>query len=200
MSPARGDSKEYVLTEPQVKRIINDLTIARDRALFGLLTFGGMRIGEAVHIRPNWMKGPDEVVIPATQLCKCKECAARRNGLWKPKTAAGIRTVTVPNWVWNETRDIVTEDRGLGITRVGAWHRVKKILSTGKISMPGLASDTSFPHALRATCATLLAANGADAGAIAYHMGWNDLRVANKYIQMAQSKNLAHKQVKAIFG
>jgi len=64
----------------------------------------------------------------------------------------------------------------------------------------GLADDTAFPHALRATCATLLASEGATATAICYHMGWTDLTVAQKYIRLAEMQAEAQKQSAAIFG
>jgi hypothetical protein len=46
----------------------------------------------------------------------------------------------------------------------------------------------------------LLASRGASAAAIAYHMGWSDIRVAQKYVDMAQMKAEAHRQTAAIFG
>jgi len=198
--PKRGDSREYALTETEVNKVLKTVVHPLDRVLFGFSVFGGLRISETVHIRPSWLKNSGEIDIPPQMICKCTECRRKRDGLWKPKTKSGIRTIAIPEWVPNLALKQMTVEKGLNITRVGAWGRIKKLLQESHIIIHGLAGNTSFPHALRATCATLLAANGANASAICYHMGWSDLRVAEHYIKLAESKNLAHRQVRAIFG
>ena len=198
----RGNSKEYALNEEQVVRIGRAIADPKDKAIFEDLVYGGLRAGEMAHMRPHWFKEQDDgikLAIPARQDCKCKECGKR--GYWKPKTLAGIRTIHLPEKTLRlHTDPDVFGKNGFGFGRVSIYNHVKKILKESGVVFLGLAGDTAFPHALRATCATLLASRGASAAAIAYHMGWSDIRVAQKYVDMAQMKAEAHRQTAAIFG
>lgn len=205
----RGESREYSLTQVQITRVHASLTDRRDLLVFDGLVQGGLRISELTHLRPTWVKpspfksgGEMLLSIPLSMPCSCGECTKKRGGMWKVKSRAGSRSIYLPPHLMNLVLDpdVCKPLTGIGLSRVGAWHRVKKILKVSQIIVPGLAQGTAFPHALRATCATTLAANGASAAAICYHMGWANIQVGEHYVRIAEAQELAHKETKQVFG
>jgi len=191
MTKKQGTSEEYILSEEQLNILWSKCQELPDKFLVGLMVFCGLRVGEAVHTKASWLKG-NEIHIPSTMPCSCWGC--RKRGYWKPKSEAGVRVVPIPTFVTDLVYDfLVKYPEGLGITRQDAWYRVKQLAKKAGIR-------NLFPHALRATYATMLAERGMEAMAICYTLGWSRLEVAQSYIRTARARALAAKQIKEIWG
>ena len=102
--------------------------------------------------------------VPPRQDCSCRGCGKR--GYGRPKTKASTRTIHLPEPTIRLHSDpnVFGED-GFDITRHSVWGRVKRVLKEAGAVFSGLAEDTSFPRALRATCATPIASKGATCSA-----------------------------------
>jgi len=162
-----------------------------DKVLVGLLGYCGLRIGEAIHLRLNWIR-EGEIHIPSTMACNCFECYER--GFWKPKSKAGSRIVPIPGFLVGTIVDYFTKfPDGFRMPRQSGWYRIQKLVKEAGL-------PKAFPHSLRATYATLLATKGMQAVAICYLLGWARLEVAQHYVRVAQAREQAKKQIKEIWG
>lgn len=190
----RGDSAEYVLTQTQVKTLLSSCRDMEERVTIGMMVFCGLRISELTHMRADWITQDGNLRIPNTQTCNCAECARVRDGLWKPKTRAGARTLPIPQRMRKDLVELFkAKPYGLGVSRIGLYGRTKTILKRARIKY-------GFPHCLRATCATMLAAGGMSAAHLSYFMAWKSVAIGDHYIRLSTAKEGALVQAKQIFG
>ena len=139
-----------------------------DRVLFVLMGQLGMRRGEVVHIKKDWIDFQEKrVKIP------------EEDDDWTPKTPNSARVIpyreltkaekVIPAFF--EINKEIPITTGPGITyRVKSW--VKDLEITTKVS----------PHVLRATAAMKMANEGFSSQALKSYFGWADLQTADKYI------------------
>ena len=197
--PKRGDSAEYALNAQQADKVMRLCTDLRERIIITSLMYMGMRVGELRHMAAEWITDDDCVRIPTRQKCQCTDCL-KRGGYWQPKTKAGARVIPIPKSVINDFDGYFrSQPNGIDLSRVTVWQHVKSIMRRAGIKSKWLAQGTIFPHALRATSATLMAAGGADAAALCYYMGWTSLTVGEHYIKIAQARDSAMRQARQIF-
>ena len=199
----RGDSANYALDSAQVKRLMDSCADTEERTIIGCMVYLGLRISEVAHMRADWLKGDGMLHIPFRQLCNCNECqhTAGEPGIWHPKTKAGARVLPIPSLLRGDIEHLLhTQADGLQLSRVTLWGRSKTIMKRAGIQVKGLSGNTAYPHALRATCATMLAANGMSAVALAYYMGWKSIVLGDHYVRLAEAKEIAIKQAQRIFG
>ncbi len=199
----RGDSADYALSEHQAEAVLKACDDLNDRIIIKCLMFLGLRVSELCHMTSNWITQDGNFRIPSTQKCNCAECARSRKGEWRPKTKAGARLLPVPERLRKDLSDLLkAQPYGLDLSRVGVWFRIKSILKRANIKFKGPTGKprTGFPHCMRATCATMLAASGMDEIALCYYMGWSDINMAKHYVQIARVKDLAFRQAKEVFG
>jgi len=189
--PKHGRSEESALNEGQLKKLIAVCSEPTDKVLVELCAFAGLRVGEAIHLNASWIK-EGCIVIPSWQTCTCWECRTR--GGWKPKTKAGARTIPLPAILRPVLGDYLrTHPEGLRMTRQTANNRVKAMQE--KAGLPHI-----FPHALRASYATLLATKGMNAAELCVVMGWSRISIGEHYIQLSQAKAGVKQKIKEIFG
>lgn len=176
----RGRSADFALDEHQVESLWARCEDVVDQVLVGQMMFEGMRVSEAVHTRASWLRG-GQIAIPEEQPCTCTSCA-RRDGVWRPKSAAGARVIPIAKPLLVPIqRYFRNTPTGLGFTRQAAWKRVKR-----KAAEAGVLYVN--PHGLRATAATMFALAGFNAAELCLMMGWSDINRAWHYIQIAQAK------------
>jgi len=188
--PKRGRSEESALNEGQLKRLWNVCKEPTDKVLVGLCAFTGLRVGEAIHLNASWIK-EGCVVIPSSMPCNCWEC---KGGDWHPKTKAGARTIPLPSILKPVLMDYLrAHPEGLKMTRQTANNRVKALQE--KAGLPHI-----FPHALRASYATLLSIKGMNAAELCVVMGWSRISMGEHYIQLTQAKAGVKQKIKEIFG
>jgi len=161
----------------------------------------GLRVGELSHMRGDWITEEGNLKIPSQIMCNCAECARMRNGLWKPKTRAGARTLPIPERMRKDLAELFRiKPYGMEVSRVGLYYRTKRILLRAGIKFKGLSKDTGFPHCLRSSCATMLALGGMSPIGLCAFMGWKSINIGSHYIQAAQAKQLAITEARRIFG
>lgn len=189
------------MDDEQVKALLKEAYTLANRLIMKLMVFLGLRASEVAHFKGDWVQR-NEIHIPAEQPCNCVNCQKSPHpGKWKPKTKAGIRVLPVVDVLAADLYQFVKESPdGFNLTRQAIWWEVKQIAKKAGIRQKGLAKDTIYPHALRATAATYLASKGMDAQALAYAMGWSNIAVAQHYITLAKAKALAHQQMREILG
>lgn len=187
----QGQSEEFALTEQQLQTLWGQCKEPRDQVLIGLLSYCGMRVSEAIHLRASWIKD-EEIHIPSKMACRCWEC--RKRGYWKPKSKAGIRALAVPSFLKPVLLNFLTKSpEGLTMTRQAAWYRVQILAKNAKI-------PRIFPHALRATAATLLASKGFTAVELCAYFGWARLEMGDHYIKVSAARIGARDKIKQIWG
>lgn len=140
-----------------------------DKVLFVLLGQLGMRRGEVVQLKKDWIDFQDKrIQIP------------ERDGDWTPKTPNSARVI--PYTELEKAESVIPAyfelNRTLPINSGGGvYYRVRK---WGKKS--GITTNLS-PHVLRKTAAMKMANHGFSAQALKSFFGWADLQTANKYIE-----------------
>jgi len=191
LSSKRGKSEEYVLSELELQRLWNECKELDSQIVVGLLVFCGLRVSEAIHLRLEWIRD-EEIHIPSQQKCSCAACADR--GYWVPKTKQSVRVVPVPGFLkpllWEYLK---THPEGLQISRQAVWYRIQHLASRAKVSH-------IFPHALRATYATLLASKGLTAPEICAVLGWARITMGEHYVRIAEARGGAREKIKQIWG
>lgn len=191
-SPLHRRSKDHILTETQSKAFLEAAILPKDKVIAHLAVVMGMRESEIAHIRKEWLK-EDMLCIPVSQLCSCGECLRLRNGIWTPKRPMSIRDLPMPPHIQELLGDYFRSYNALGVTRVTVYNRIMRLLQQ-------IGVQDAYPHSLRATCATNLAANGMEAAPLCYFMGWAILAYAQHYIRIARARGEARKQIVKMYG
>ena len=187
----RGASEEYALTELQLQALWSQCKEPKEQVLIGLMAYCGLRVSEATHLKLSWIKN-NEIHIPSQMACRCLECY--RRGYWKPKSKAGVRVVAIPGFLEPILLDYFNKyPDGLHMKRQAVWYRVQTLARKAKLPQ-------IFPHALRATAATLLASKGFTAVELCAYFGWARLDVGEHYIRISSARESAKQKMKAIWG
>lgn len=187
----QGTSEEHALSEAQMKKLWSKCLEPEDQVLVGLCAFCGLRVSEATHLRQSWLR-EGEIVIPSRIKCSCWDCHER--GYWSPKTKSGIRRVPVPGFLLSILEKYLANNpQGLQVSRRGAY---KRIVTLGKrAELP----VKVFPHALRATCATLLGSRGFTAVELCAVMGWSRLEIGEHYVRISAARQSARIKMSQIW-
>ena len=194
----RGESAEYALTEAQVKAVLAACQDIDERVTIGCQLFLGLRVGELAHMRADWITDDGNLKVPGFQSCNCAECVRMHGGTWKPKTKAGARTLPIPKRLRRDLAEMFKiKPYGMEVSRVGLYYRTKVILQRARVRHKGLACNTAFPQALRATCARMLANGGMNPINLGYYTGQNSITVMEHLLQAKQG---AIEQGHVIFG
>ncbi len=190
----RGASEKYVLDEKQVGELLKETESSEDRLILELMALLGLRASEVAHLRAEWVKD-GEIRKPRSQSCNCSSC----QGEWKSKSEASVRSIPIPNLMADSLYTFLSQSPGgFHLTRQAIWQKVKTVAKRAKIKVRGLSEDTIYPHVLRATAASRLASAGMSAPALCYIMGWASIEMGVHYINIAQAKAEAHRQLKQI--
>lgn len=191
MSKKSGSSEQYVLSEAQLQKLWKASTEIKDKVLVGLLAYCGMRIGEAVHWRQEWIR-EGSIHIPASMPCDCYDCKKRGN--WQPKSKASNRSIPIPRFLAPILYEYLHScPKGLEMCRQAGWYRIQRL--SAKAGIP-----QTFCHSLRATCASMLAGKGLTGVELCYIMGWKRLEMGEHYIRIAQAKAGVEAKMKQIWG
>jgi integrase len=195
MNRKKEKTKENLLTDIEVDRLIEACQGFEDVFLVSMLLYTGMRVSEFIHMRKGWINFEMELIhIPKIQNCGCKECekelknrkgqTTKQTGVWKPKTFEAIRAIPVVPEVKIVLREFFSkheEVMELIPSRGAAYYRFKGIARRAGIKHP------VFPHVARGTFATLLARKGFNAFELMSTMGWKSIKTAENYIKLSGS-------------
>jgi len=164
-------SKQDILNQEERKLLLDNCKNFKEKFVIQTLIYTGLRASEFTHIKREWIKWQDdEIIVP------------KKEGDWKPKTSKGARTIPL----MPQAREVLTEyfkDKSqIKMDRSTVWNIVKRVASRIK------PFKKCYPHALRATFASLLASRNMSAPQIQVIMGWSKLETANNYISAMNTK------------
>ena len=201
--PRRGNSSLYSLSPDQVRATLRACETLSETMIIKGPLYLGLRVGELAHMNANWLVGDRELMVPASMWCDCSQCAdnPKHPGEWTPKYKASIRRIPITGLVKDDLLLFLTHNpKGLQMSRFTIDRQCKRIMRRAQVRFPGRGGNTSFPHALRSTCATMLAAKGANAAQLCGIMGWSNMRSAEPYIRVAAAQDGAREAMERAFG
>jgi len=185
--PKGLSSKEDVLNPQQLDNLFMVCNRLVDKLIVCTLAFGGLRVSELCHMRRDWLNFDENTItIPLRQYCDCWECQHKtedRKGIWRPKTKKGAREILIHPLLPPVLTEFFATRDSIGLTRQRVWQRLKKLARQAGIL------HNVYPHALRATAATILAHEKISAPALQYVLGWSRLSSAEEYVQRVASHN-----------
>jgi integrase len=203
-------SKDDALSEREFECLVEGAQKMDDyqgtEARFIVMAAGrlGLRAGEIAHMTSDWINWRDQrIEVPAHQPCdqgrdgglcghcrqlveQCatyndKEESAIAANWWRPKTEAAVRGVP---FGWCPRAEIEIERFFERFDRFErSFTAIGRRVTRAAEHAPTLEPDDVYPHALRATAATLQAGKGLSASALCNMFGWVNLSTAQVYIQ-----------------
>jgi len=181
--------RQDVLTPEEMKSMLRACQTDRERFSVACLMYGGLRVSELVHLRKHWVDFDEGTIqIPMTQTCSCVECTNKRQGLWKPKTARGARTIRIHPILKPILEQYMAGHDGIDIGRIQTWRIVKRIAEDA------IVLHSVYPHCMRATAASGYAFDGISAASLRYLFGWSRLSSAEAYVQSDRKRALAEQE------
>ena len=120
---------------------------------------------------------------------------------WEPKTKAGIRKIPIVYDVFREELfKFYEQNNRLNYSRQWVWNTINNISKTiwGSKDVFNPKSNKYecvlnkplYPHALRATAASLWAFKGMNATALKSIMGWSSIEIADIYVKSDETQSL----------
>lgn len=154
--------------------------------IFGLL-YTGMRVGEFIHMRADWIDWKTGVIkIPKTQECKCEECIIKRNGVWKPKTKNAVRIIPLLPNVFPILSEVLRKHFKTHKTiievlhnRAIVWYYIQSACKKAGIK------HKVFPHVFRGNYVTELIANDIKEQTIKQVLGWTSIKMVDTYAKLS---------------
>lgn len=79
--------------------------------------FAGLRVSELRHLKRSWVNLEEgTITVPTRQYCNCPECKAKRDGVWRPKTRKGARTILIHPTLLPVMSEFLAKQDGLNLT------------------------------------------------------------------------------------
>jgi len=185
---------DNILTEEEIEKLKKSARGLREKFVVYMLLYSGMRISELVHMRRDWVDFRRGIIyIPKEQPCRCSPSCRKplfnRKGemtkppnTWKPKTSASVRAIPIVPEIEDVLTKFFSKYRSVMDcipSRGSAHYILRKVARRAGINHP------VFPHALRGTYATTLAAKGFTPFEIRDALGWKTIEPATHYIRLA---------------
>ena len=177
-------AKEDALSDDEITYLTSVCQNIKDLYSVYVPLYAGLRVGEVAHLKYSWIDIRDSTInIPPTQDCWCWDCRHYRKGVWSPKTSAGVRSVLIHPILLPILKRYINSV-STNVSRQAIEIRVSRIVKRTNIP------HRVYPHALRATCATLWSNQGMSAPTLQYLMGWELLDSAEHYVQSTKKRAL----------
>src|ERR1051325_3921271 len=173
-TPQRISYLPRFLSEEEIERLIATPDIAtdegvRDRALLELMYATGVRVSEAIGLRPT-----DVALHAGLVACHGKGNKQRRVPIGKSAIHWLQQYLSVRKKLGSETKPQLFLHRGRALTRQDAWAIIKK--HAAKAGVPDIS-----PHTLRHSFATHLLQHGADSRSVQALLGHSDISTTQIY-------------------
>jgi integrase len=132
-----GSAKEKALTPNERVRIYSECKDNKDKIIFILSAYAGLRVGEITQVRTEWLKrdkfGDKEVLSIAIP----NECRDLRNKykIWKPKTKNSRTTYLFSKELWLEVENYFKYNESIGLSLRGIQERCYRLT---KVSIHGM--------------------------------------------------------------
>ena len=174
--PVRTKALDSVLTREDFFKMLQTANDGTDRAILclGLI---GLRASEIVAFKPSWCDMSNRTITVPPKNAK------RGKGRVVPFGNIKVVSEIILSFV-------VIERRGINMSRVAVWARVKRMAGAAGIDHP------VTPHGLRATGATFFAQAGWSITGLQNHFGWTQLKTAQAYIQSSGASAIRDMQDK----
>jgi len=193
-----------VLSKEQIETILAACTMERDRVLFELLLFTGIRIGEALSLTIDVI-GVDDIHSEVQELNMSSNDNDVLKGNRHRQQKSGIRTLFIPSFVMRRLSSYYDrywlpiyakkemqhsylfisefhQNRGDPLSYQAVWDRCRKI---------GKATGIYFtPHDFRHTYATILARHKIGIEKLKHLLGHRDLASTDIYIKIAKKETI----------
>ncbi len=178
-------SKEDSLNTGELANLLLACENLRDKFIVYGMAFGGLRVSELTHLKRTWINGEElTLTVPPKQNCSCWECSHNKNGIWKPKTKQGARSIRIHPLFLPILIEFLGYYDGLDLTRQRVWQRLKILAKSAIIR------HNTYPHGLRATCASNLAHDNISSPGLQYILGWARLSSAESYVRTDRRRAL----------
>jgi len=180
---SKSKTKENILEDAEIERIKSAASDSVRRFLVWTLLYTGMRISEFIHMRDTWLQWNRSLIrIPESQDCSCSECKIKKGGVWRPKNQQSARAIPIVP----EIRQILQEFFSQHASVMAVIpSRVHAYLILRSLSKRSRIKHKVFPHALRGTFATVLAAKDFTIPEIAEALGWSSWKTAEIYVRLS---------------
>jgi len=186
----KSKTRENLLDDAEIESIKSAAKDPAERFLVWTLIYTGMRISELIHMRDSWLDWDKSLIrIPESQACSCSECKTKGE-VWKPKNRQSARSIPIVPEARQPLQDFFSKHASVMPTipnRVAAYEIIRFLGRRAKIK------HRVFPHSLRGTFATLLAAKDFNSFEIMSLLGWRSAKTADHYIQLS-----AYRVIKAV--
>jgi len=174
-------SKQDVLNERERVDLIAACENGKEILVVKGLIYTGMRASEFAHMIESWIDWQKETIHVPTQ-----------QGSWHPKTKAGVREIPMNFEVKRLLYDWFDKNKSIGMNRTTIYRIVKRV---GQRLRP---FKKVYPHSLRATFASMMAAQGMPAVDIQTLMGWEKLDTANNYVKSTKAIETFREKMKGV--
>lgn len=182
----KSRTKDNILTDEEIEMLKLSCKNKAERFLVESLLYTGMRISEFVHMKRDWINFEQKYIkVPEKQACSCYDCRTKKNGIWTPKTPSAARIIPIVE----EYEPILFEFFSLhnSVMQVIKSRQIAEYMLYRIAKEAGI-KKRIFPHALRGTFATILAAKDFNTFEITAVMGWRQSRTADEYINLVGSR------------
>ncbi len=161
-----GSAKDKALSPNKRKEVLKSLKDDKNKVLFILGAYAGMRVGEIEQCRLNWLERLDIEGKEVLAINIPHECRDINNkySIWRPKTKNGRTTYLFDKELYLEVENFYKYNEGFSIGIRALQNRCYKITGVS-------------PHALRATAQNYFKyEEGFTAEVIATILGHKDIR------------------------
>lgn len=185
-SYSKPRTKDNILEDVEIDKIKSVAKNASERFLVWTLLYTGMRISELIHMRDDWIDWNKNLIrIPKSQPCECMECKIKKGGVWRPKNPQSARAIPIVPELRQILQDFFcqyTSVMSVIHDRVAAHGIIRALGKRAKIR------HKAFPHALRGTFATVLAAKDFTIPEISEALGWTSWKTAEIYVRLSAAR------------
>ncbi|MFP4019281.1 MAG: tyrosine-type recombinase/integrase [Promethearchaeia archaeon] len=175
-------SKEDALDEEQRRKLFDACEKNKETFVCKVLCYTGLRASEFTHMKNSWLDWQQESIhIP------------REDGDWTPKTQHAVREIPLMFEAKKLLYNHFQLRNEIDMSRTTVYRIVRRAGRRVEGPFPKV-----YPHSLRATFASMLAANGLSAIDIQSIMGWAKIETANKYVRAIQTKQNFNEKMKGV--
>lgn len=141
-----GSSKDKALTPSERSELLKHLKTSRDRVLFYVMTYGGLRVGEVEQLRFDWLdkKEVDDKKLYLIHIPDEAKDIRNKYRLWRPKTRRKRTIYFFDAEIYNEIYFYLENHKSFNISA----RQIRNIV----YSWGEKFSKNISPHSLRATC------------------------------------------------
>lgn len=136
-------------------------------------------------MQDSWLDWNRElIIIPGSLACSCYECK-HRGGVWKAKTKRSARSIPIVPEIHQLLQDFFskhTTAMAVIPNRISAYKTLRALGARTALD------HRLFPHALRGTFATILAAKDFNMNEIQEALGWSSSKTAEIYIRLSAAR------------